>query len=397
MKLKVRHTCDKPITVINPRYRSSKWTEDASLSQRRPDYYTKVPCGHCITCRQKRSRSWQFRLIKEAEHTVTHKVDGKLSPRILFLTFTFNDENLPDVPSNKNERDIVAPFIKAWRERWRRAFGVSPRYFAVTDLGTESARLHIHILLFDPRRKDGTMIGRRTFYKFHRDKGESKPPRSRENCYWRYGFCTYCEWLKGLEGIHYVSGYMTCANAEKKAKKHKKQLHPLARKHFASIFVSQGLGKAFVFSNTFATLRALKAGCCKCGKFTYAVPRYYKLYYFDDIEYADGCILTRADQLRAMNYDIIERRRLDYENAPPSPPRIYIGDTPYNPLGSHYRKVVDNRLRLYYDRCFDYIRPTNNLDGWSAITIFTKYKQLTLWQTTKTAPQVSYERIKLLE
>lgn len=366
----------------------------------------KVPCGHCITCRQKRSRSWQFRLIKEAEHTVTHKVNGKLSPRILFLTLTFNDENLPKVPSNDKERDVVAPYIKSWRENWRRAFGVSPRYFAITDLGTESARLHIHILLFDPRRKDGSMIGRSTFYKFHRVKGESKPPRLRENCYWKYGFCTYCEWLKGLEGIHYASGYMTCANAEKKAKKHKKSLHPLARKHFASIFVSQGLGKSFIFTNTFATLRAMKSGICKCGKYTYALPRYYKLFFFDDIEYFEDSvdvttgemlkichILPRSEQLRALNYSLIDRRRLRHESQRSIQP-IYIGDTPYNPFGINYERVVANRLRMYYDNCFDYHRPSMNID-WRINK--PTYKQLTLWQTTKTAPQVSYARTKPLE
>lgn len=307
------------------------------------------------------------------------------SPRVLFCTFTFNDENLPDVPTNKEERDVLAPFIRKWRDGWRKKFGTSPRYFAISDIGGEEGRLHLHILIFNPTRKNGSRINISDIYSHNRKKDVKLPP-SRQ-CLWRYGFCTYCAWIRGIEAIHYVAGYLTLENAMKQAEKGSKIVKhgkPLCREaliHYASVFCSMGIGRCFINTALFERLRSTRSHVDIIGQFHYAIPRYYRLYYYDEKEftfdYTDyyewfhhpefpdisppvykktSFILTREEQLASDN----KKHFLSIV-----PPRPWFVDTPNgrytNP--DAYDSYCRNRVKTYTDPCFIFKRTTAVFNG----------------------------------
>lgn len=390
-----RHTCDQPIEVVNPRYRSLSSAEDIRMAQTYSDYKIVVPCGHCLTCRQKRARSWHYRLYREALGTPTHHFtasdkNGKKtrynnSPRVLFCTFTFNDKHLPKVPTNKEERDILAPYIRKWRDSWRKKFGTSPRYFAISDIGGEEGRLHLHLLIFNPTWKDGRRINISDIYSHNRN-GNLKLPPSRQ-CLWRYGFCTYCSWIRGIEAIHYVSGYLTLENAMRQAEKGSKVLKhgkPLCREaliHYASVFCSMGIGRCFINTPLFEQLRATRSHIDTIGNFYYAIPRYYRLYYYEVKEYTfyhtdyyawfhsldfynspppvHKCvswILTREEQLVAAN----KKHFLSMV-----PPRPWFVDTPCgrytNP--DAYDSFCRKRVKMYTDPCYIFKRTSPVFNG----------------------------------
>lgn len=385
MQKHLNHSCDKPLFVVNPRYRSAKWSdsEDYRITMSRKDYKIMVPCGHCFTCRRKRSSSWHYRIYQEALHTRTHRHNGTVVPRILFVTFTFNNESLPET-TPLNERNVLAPFIREWRESWRYRFGTSPRYFAVSDLGVRNGRLHLHLLIFDPRYKNGKSISLSHIYvPQKRRKGNKTPNPPSKNLQWKYGWAE-ASYIRGIAAIHYVSGYMTHANVEKKAKKKRKNPHPKALKHVCSIFVSQGLGKSFIYTNDFATLRCIKASTSRLGKFTYAVPRYYRKYYYDDIPIyttlSDGRVIisgliTREEQLSSVNCSRMYRLADFFESCRGRPPIKAFGKVYSSQEYNQYNRVVSTYLNKFYDSVYDYIPHRGTLIGENTDFIPRVYRQ----------------------
>lgn len=354
---KIRYSCDNPIEVVNPRYRKHDSVE-IRHAQREADYKIIVPCGHCLTCRQRRARSWHFRLYHEAcacpVHTFTdNKGKHVNAPRVLFCTFTFNKENLPNVPSNKQEREVLAPFVRKWRDAWRKKFGVSPRYFAVSDIGGDEGRLHLHIFIFDPRRRNGKPIKKNEIYTWNRNKKKRLKPWRQVG--WRYGFCTYCGWLRGMQGVHYAAGYINMEVALKRAQngegmmKHKKPLCYEARVHFASIFCSPGLGKVWLESPQFSQLRASKAGVARIGKYTYAIPRYYRLRYWDPTDLGFAAVITRDMKMSAYNSRYIHKM-MDSIRGPVVIHGPTMTFTDASQLAKYRKKLTD----LYLDPCFKY-------------------------------------------
>lgn len=352
------YTCDNPIEVVNPRYRKIGPGE-LRYARTQSDYKLIVPCGHCLTCRQRRARMWHFRLYHEAlacsTHTFTDKKGKHVdSPRVLFVTFTFNDDNLPNVKKNKEEREILAPYIRKWRDGWRKKFGISPRYFAISDVGGDNGRLHLHLLIFDPRDKYGRAISKSSIYTYNRDSSLVLPPW--EQCGWRYGYCTYAGWLRGLEGIHYVAGYINLQNALKEAergrgmRKHGKSLCKAARLHFASIFCSPGLGRSWCNTSEFASCKKTRAAIASVGKYRYAIPRYYKLRYFEPIPLGYGAYWTREEQLSAFNAKYIRSVMKEQRG-----PQVIQGPTQtftnYEQLAAYRKKMC----RLYLDPSFEYV------------------------------------------
>lgn len=325
-----KYICDQPMSIVNRRYTSSSWDEPSDITQRRSDYFLYVPCGKCYTCRLRRSREWHVRLYYEAMHTRKIRLNGHgLVPRVYFATLTFRQSDLPEF-DDSNERQVLAPFIKEWREAWRARFGKSPRYFAISDIGTDNERLHLHILLFDPRRADGSTIHINEVYK-----DNSHDPHLQLE--WTRGFVTYCRLLKGINGIHYVAGYMSGENTMKKALeardngkpvyKHGKPLTTLALQHYASIFCSQGLGKAFTDTPEFETIASAKQMVMSVGTYKYATPRYYRRFFWRDVIYVNvdeetGEILSEwidtADmQQRSFMSERVEQLRQEYLDDPP--------------------------------------------------------------------------------
>lgn len=324
MKFKVR--CTHPITVVNPRYRSKYWEYAQPYDSL--DYHIQVPCGHCILCRRRNASSWHFRLYQEALHTPTFKVGNKDKMNILFVTFTFSDVHLPDHSSltHSELRSTIAPYIRIWRDRWRKRHGVSPRYFCTTDIGGDLGRIHLHLLIFNPVNSKGRRISLNSIFSTYErwlNDGNIGNVPSRLQLDWPFGYCSYAKHIKGIEAIHYISGYINNRNVLRSMengeipKKHGKRICIEALRHVPCIFVSQGLGRDFITTQSFARLKKSRQLLTKLGQYTYSVPRYYRSHYFDDIDVGvGGIVFSRDDQLRAWMSTLIHRCYDDYLASP---------------------------------------------------------------------------------
>lgn len=132
------------------------------ILRRNPDpykiagFYIYTPCGKCAACLSNRREQWSYRLKNELE---TSKYG-------LFMTYTYEDENLPVLTIKENQpyvtfgkasasssssfvlyRKHIDDYKHLLRERLRR-IGVSVRYYAIGEYGTHTYRPHYHALLF---------------------------------------------------------------------------------------------------------------------------------------------------------------------------------------------------------------------------------------------------------
>ncbi len=113
--------CLTPIRLKNPTYRG-----------RIGEFlYNTLPCGHCAECLSTRIEDWIIRLKEEL----------RVSQYSLFLTLTYNDDNLPDgnLPSKKD----VQLF-----HRYLRRKGLKFKYFIVSENGEQYNRIHYHGIYF---------------------------------------------------------------------------------------------------------------------------------------------------------------------------------------------------------------------------------------------------------
>lgn len=107
-----------------------------------------VPCGKCESCRDSYQAVWKCRLWHELESTYKH---GGCS---VFLTFTYNDDNLPTYLYNGVKvpvfnHDHVKSFLNRLKVRMYRKFGKSCyKYFIAMEFGKNTKRQHLHGLFF---------------------------------------------------------------------------------------------------------------------------------------------------------------------------------------------------------------------------------------------------------
>lgn len=262
--------CFRPRKVVNPRFRKDKNSEEFSKAKELyfrdyvENYYIEIPCGKCYLCRKKKASGWRVRLLEECKYTPRFYHNGILKYRCIFVLFTFNNEHLPIVDT----RDKIAVFIRKWRDLWRKKFGKSPRYFCVTDRGTQYGRLHLHFLIFDPRDKQGNQLSINRLKK--------------ENFFWRNGFVREPTWLETQKGITYVTGYITGSNLEKEAKKHGHVMCKEAMEYNPLVFVSNGLGARYVTESRkyYDTERNMYV--YPFQGFTYGLPSYYRYKLVDE-------------------------------------------------------------------------------------------------------------------
>ena len=109
--------------------------------------FIEVPCGKCCECVQFDQLQVVQRL--QCESLVNH---------LFFCTLTYNNESLP-VVSTSTGFDIrfadVSDVQKMFKRlRKRNAFGRPFRHFSVSELGSEKARPHFHILFLIPKYDD---------------------------------------------------------------------------------------------------------------------------------------------------------------------------------------------------------------------------------------------------
>lgn len=97
-----------------------------------------VPCGKCISCLSKRSKSWTLRLTTEYL-----KYDNNC-----VLTLTYNDEHLPE-NSLLNYRDVQL-FLKRLRKKLNSICkGYKIRFACSCEYGSDRLRPHYHIIIFN--------------------------------------------------------------------------------------------------------------------------------------------------------------------------------------------------------------------------------------------------------
>lgn len=207
-----------------------------------------VPCGKCMACRISRTREWAIRMQHEAS---CHEKN-------IFLTLTYNDENLPtDMSLDKN---AITLFIK----RLRKDLGKDKiKYFACGEYGDIGKRPHYHLIIFGlGNRKDiFTYIGHdwrnRPFYKLSS---------------WTKGYIYIGD--VNYNSCRYVAGYIQKKlNGPMGKEEYGERLPPFSRQ-------SNGLGKAHALKNKEAYIDKLSV-TVKGVK--HSLPRYYRKIYGDEI------------------------------------------------------------------------------------------------------------------
>lgn len=231
-----------------------------------------VPCGKCIQCLTKRSKSWEIRSVFELLQsntacclTLTYDDDNlTLCPE----TVPYSDDDVIDITQDRrgiiNYKD-VQDFIKRIRKHFH--FKKEIKYICSCEYGgSGTLRPHYHILLFGycpddlrfyKKSKKGTLLYKSDFLT---DK-------------WSKGFVDVGK--ADVQSCRYISQYC-CKNLLKERKcassynkKVLKAKNMIARE---SLHSSIGLGLKH-FKRNYHTI--IDSGFIKYGKFCYAIPSYF--------------------------------------------------------------------------------------------------------------------------
>lgn len=101
-----------------------------------------VPCGQCLGCRLKKSRTWALRCMHEAQSNQQNS----------FITLTYSPENLP-----KNNTLIKSDFQK-FMKRLRKKTKQKIKYYHCGEYGETNLRPHYHAILFNKKFEDEKWI-----------------------------------------------------------------------------------------------------------------------------------------------------------------------------------------------------------------------------------------------
>lgn len=95
------------------------------------------PCGHCLSCRQKKANEWSLRI----------SLESRCYKDLSFITLTYDNEHCPPdyslVPSH------LSSFLKRLRTYLSRAgFDDKIRFFGCGEYGERHKRPHYHLVIF---------------------------------------------------------------------------------------------------------------------------------------------------------------------------------------------------------------------------------------------------------
>ena len=108
-----------------------------------PDYIVEVPCGYCFSCQKSSNNQYRIRLMYEIR---------KWPPNTcLFVTLTFDDENLMKYQDNPNKA------VRLFLDRMRKRFGKQIRHWFIGEYGSLKGRPHYHGILFNVPRELSTV------------------------------------------------------------------------------------------------------------------------------------------------------------------------------------------------------------------------------------------------
>lgn len=127
--------------VLNPKYKPNKKNggNPPKCNDKRL-LYIPAKCGKCIECRKQKQREWVIRLSEEIRN---NKVG-------LYVTLTIDNKSFKELRENKNEteNDIATKALRRFLERIRKETGKSVKHWAITELGEERGRMHLHGIFF---------------------------------------------------------------------------------------------------------------------------------------------------------------------------------------------------------------------------------------------------------
>lgn len=201
--------------------------------------YIYVPCGKCFACQMNKARDWSYRIMNES----------KLYEENVFITLTYNEENLPRV--SETQGTLVKRDLQNFMKRLRKA--IAPRkirFFACGEYGEKYVRPHYHLIIFN--------LGQSTLL---------QQPALLERC-WPFGFVSVGSVTFG--SASYVARYTTKLLTGDKKKLYKEyNIEP----EFALMSRKPGIGVPFLskvadFAKNHKFLRQ--------GQFKVSVPRLYR-------------------------------------------------------------------------------------------------------------------------
>lgn len=130
--------------------------------------HIQVPCGHCINCLAEMQAEWATRM--------TIELKSNLSRPAVFVTLTYNDENLPTEEFNEKTGEIyqkpsvvkkhIQQFMKSLRTKIERlkkkglwkGYQGPLKYFFTSEYGPEGGRPHYHGIIYGLTKKDANLI-----------------------------------------------------------------------------------------------------------------------------------------------------------------------------------------------------------------------------------------------
>lgn len=95
-----------------------------------------LPCTYCAGCKLEYARQWSLKCMHEASFHNNN----------CFITLTYSDQHLPNYGSL--DKSHFSKFIKALRERLRRAALPNIKFFHCGEYGDKLGRPHYHALIF---------------------------------------------------------------------------------------------------------------------------------------------------------------------------------------------------------------------------------------------------------
>lgn len=120
-------TCTRPIGAYRAPGGSIAFSSKAGYGDRP----LTLPCGKCLSCRQRKAQEWAVRCAHESQ----------LHESSLFVTLTYSDDHLP--ADGGLDHSHFREFMRRARRRWGRL-----RYFMCGEYGEQYGRPHYHALVF---------------------------------------------------------------------------------------------------------------------------------------------------------------------------------------------------------------------------------------------------------
>ena len=137
--------CIAPRIIVNRHYvkLAGSSSEAINIFRGRADLFLLLDCGRCLPCQRKIQNNWRIRLIDEFKYMVARDPDTRM--RIFFVTLTIAPKYYVS-----SDPQYGLKLFKLFRERYRKLYGCSLRYWVTTEYGEKRGRLHLHAIFFNP-------------------------------------------------------------------------------------------------------------------------------------------------------------------------------------------------------------------------------------------------------